>query len=862
MQLLERENQLKTLNNLFTSVQSGNGKVAVITGEAGIGKTSLIEEFAKQHEPKIKILWGSCDALKTPRPLSPLYDICFQMNSILTKKLKEENEIYKIFNDFLFELSKDKKALILVIEDIHWADEATLDLIKFLGRRINRHCILLAITYRDDESNMQNSLSLLTADIPPNNISRIKLNPLSEKSVNNLEKYFGFKNDEIYNKTAGNPLFVFELISNKNERLPSSIKDIVLSKLSNLSSETRKFLELISVIPGRINKDIINQLSKHENKVIDEAVDAGILKIFHEYILFKHELVRLAIEDSLTFFKKEQLNSQILSVLLEQKEINQNLASIVHHADNANNIKIISEYAPIAAQQASALGAHNQAANHYLTALKYIDHLSVDKQLQIYEGRSFECYLTGQIEEGIKACEAVIEMLKKNNDPLREGENYRILSRLTWFAGDDKKGEEFLLTAIDILEKLPVSKNLAMAYSNLSQVYMLRENTIKAIEWGEKAIQISKQINEIEIEIHALNNIGTAKMYAGDDSGEDYLKKSLDLAIKNDFHDHISRGYDNLGAAFIYRRSLSEADKYYTKGIEYCSEKDLHTHELCMTGEISKIKLFLGDWDEAIEKANKTLERENVPVIDRIIPLSIIGLIRTRRNDPGDTQLIKEANLLAMGTGEIGKIVTTTAALAESFWLKNKLHEAAEEIENFFHKIKNLDNPWALGEIAFWLWKSGRLNEIPENVAQPFLYQIKGEWKSAAKIWSQLNCPYEQALALYDGDEAAMKKALLIFEKLGASAASQLIKQKMREKGIKNIPKGPRQSTKDNIAGLTSRQIEVLNLLKQGLTNNEIAGKLYISSKTVDHHVSAILSKLNINSRSEAAVFSIKDGAK
>ncbi len=306
----------------------------------------------------------------------------------------------------------------------------------------------------------------------------------------------------------------------------------------------------------------------------------------------------------------------------------------------------------------------------------------------------------------------------------------------------------------------------------------------------------------------------------------------------------------------MWRRNLSEADKYFSLGLEYSIEKDIDTFGLCMAGYNTKTKLHMGSWDEAVETASTVLKRKNVPLINQIVPLYVIGVIRLRRDDPGAMSILNELNSLGENIEEIVEmIVSIKSARAEAFWMENKPENIIEEVAPVYQKIKRRYNQWAIGELAYWLWKANYLFEIPERIAKPYLLQIKGEWKAAAELWKELQCPFEQALALAEGNEEGIKEAIEIFNRLGASATSQLIKMKMREMGIKSIPKGPRRTTRKNPAGLTLRQLEVLKLLSKGLSNNEISNKLYISPKTVDHHVSAILSKLNIHSRFEAADF-------
>lgn len=858
MKLLEREQFLSILDDLLLKAKSENGYVVAISGEAGIGKTSLVELFTKNNEDNVKVLWGSCDNLFTLRPLAPLYDIAGKLNFQIVNQLDSGTPRPSIFSNFLNEIQLTGPNII-VIEDVHWADEATLDLINFLGRRISKCKSLLIITYRDDEIRSDHSLKQTLSSIPSNYYKRIKLTPLSKEAVKTLAVCYAREDLNLYAKTSGNPFLVTEVLTNDQIETPSTIKELMASKMNRLGADSRNAVEIFSVIPGKVEKWLAQKLI-NDFSLIDEAIDFGILKSEDNTILFRHELARMAVEESLSEANRFKLNAIVLGILIEQKNTDHLLARIIHHATKTGSRDAIITYAPLAAKQASKLGAHNQAAKNYQVALQFSEHFSVEQKLSLLEGLSFECFLTGQVADAIKFAETVLKILKQNPDPEREGEIYRKLSRILWYDCQDEKGEEYLNKAIAIFEKLPLSRQLAMAYSNKSQTYAIREDTELAIRWGEKALELARKLNDAEIEAHALNNIGNSKMLVEDKSGEYALLKSLEISLKNEYYEHVTRAYVNLGSVNLQQKNLQEAEKYFSRGLEFGNEKDIYIFSLCMAGHYAKTKLFLGNWDKSIELANLVLNKESVPPGNTVMPINVIAVIRARRNDPGALKLINESFALAIRMGELEKIVSISAAKAEYYWLQNKLEDIAEELNLTLSKVKKSNNPWAIGEIAYWLWKAGALSKTPEKIAKPFKLQIEGKWKEATQLWEELNCPYEKALALSEGDEDAMKKAIEIFDKLGASATSQLIKQKMRATGIRNIPKGPRQSTRENIAGLTSRQVEVLRLLSKGLSNSDIANNLFISPKTVDHHISAIFSKLNIHSRTEAAAFIHSNG--
>jgi len=707
MNLLEREKFLSELNGLFIDVQTKNGFIVAISGEAGIGKTSLVEHFTNQIENQARVLWGTCDDLFTPRPLAPLYDITDQLDTRIVNQLDSGKPRPSIFLTLLKEIQKNEPNII-VIEDAHWADESTLDFIKFFGRRISKCKSLLIITYRDDEIKSEHPLRLALSNLPSNYLKRMKLSSLSENAVNTLALNYGRNDSELYTKTGGNPLLVTELLANELQETPATIKELIASKLNHLSQEVQSAVNIMSVIPGRVEKWILIKLVK-DYSLLDQAIEFGILMSEGNAFFFKHELIRMAIEESLSELNRIKYNSLVLNILLSQKRIDHLLSRIIHHAAKAEDSDTILEYAPRAAEQASKLGAHKQASKHYLTAFKYSDNSSDDVKLNLLKGLAYECYLTGQVEEGAKACELILSILIISPDPYLEGKTYRILSRLMWDIGEDKKGEQYLKQSITILEKLPLSKELTMAYSNLSSIYTHRMESELGEQLGKKAIECARYINDLETEVHSLNNIGICKMRDGDDSGEWYLKESLRLSLENNFYEQAARAYCNIGAKYLWRRNLNEATKYLSIGLEYCNEKDFDSIGFCTAGDYAKAKLFAGDWETATDLSNFICSNKLVSNSNRIFPLCVIGQIRARRMDPGALKLLDESNTLALKLGEIDRIVTVKGARAEYYWLQNKINNVVDELETVYEKLTNSNNSWAIGEIAYWLWKADQL---------------------------------------------------------------------------------------------------------------------------------------------------------
>ncbi len=852
--LVERDRELAALNALLDEIISDQGRIALIAGEAGIGKTSLVERFLQQAReqryPSPRVLWAACEALFTPSPLGPLYDIAQQLPSSLRALLEGEAKHPTLFAAVLDELSHTPT--ILVIEDIHWADEATLDLLKYLARRIHRVSTLLILTYRDDELSRDHPLRLLLGDLPTRDVTRLRLLTLSEAAVVALAQRAGRSAEQLYTVTGGNPFFLTELLASDGAGTPMSVSEAVLGRMARYSSAAQRLMELVAVAPNQIEQWVLAAISAGNTQVLEECLEGGILHVESGAVRFRHELARQAVEGALSSARRQALHAQVLNALLEHGVEHTALARLAHHAAAAEDAALVLRFAPEAARQAAARGAHREAVAHYQTALRYADRLELEQRAALLDESSYESYLTEHMEEAVASCAAALTLWRALNRPEQIGHDLRLLSNYHWVLGRRADAERYALEAVAVLETAPPGHELAMAYAALTGLHMLDTDAATAQSWGNRALELAERLQDFETMSYALNSMGASELERGVEGGQAKLERSLTIALEHGLDKHVARAYANLANFLVRCHNYGQAMTYLENGMAYCTEHDLDIGLRTLQGDRARARLDLGDWAGAEEDAIAVLGVPWVSAANRIPALTVLGLVQTRRGEPGAQATLDELRELALATGDMQYIALMAAARAEWRWLHGNSADCLAEAEAGLQAAPQLRLPWHLGELAIWLWRGGGPTEVPASTPMPQALQMTGDWRLAAAAWEQLGCPYEQALALLDGDEEALRTALRIFDRLGALPAAELTRKRLRGRGVRGLPRGPHPGTRANPQGLTSRQFEILPLLAEGLRNVEIADRLSTSPRTVEHHVSAVLAKLDAHSRAEA----------
>jgi DNA-binding CsgD family transcriptional regulator/tetratricopeptide (TPR) repeat protein len=838
---LERDTFLNTLNQALKRVVSESGEMILIAGEAGIGKTSLVERFLKNIPADTLVLSGACDALFTPRPMGPIYDMTRHWNKNIIASIDESKD--DRIGGFVNILSalQDEGLCIVVIEDIHWADEATMDLIKYLGRRISLTKVLFIVTYRDDEIGRTHPLRVVLGDLHGAKLTRIAIPSLSLEAVNKLSSNHQLPGASVFTITDGNPFFVTEILYMDQSGVPLTVSDAVLARTSRLTPPARQLLELISCIPGRTERDLIDDIISDSDDELDECIEAGILKVNDSAITFRHELARRVVEESLPAGVLRQWHSRVLEKLRYADGIKNDSARIVHHASLAGDIPAVLFFAKKAAREAASLHAHREAASHYAMMLRYYEKISIEELADLYEQHSLELYYCAQMEESFDARMKAIRYWKRLDQPVREGDCLRWLSRISWMMGRSSDAYKYARQALSVLEPLPASSELAMAYSNYSQLHMLSEDAEIAISWGRKAIDMAEELGKNDILANALNNVGTATLHSIDfESGRILLERSLKISLENGYDDHAARAHINLSTEFVFFRQYESAVTYLNAGIAFCMDHDVDWGYVYMRSNLAILHLGRGQWAEAESVANDILENRPKLGLLRLLPLVVKGLLKVRKGEIDGKKDLDVAMTIAKPSEEIQRIGIVAAAKAEAAWLTGDLEACRREAEQAYDLAVSRSNGWYIGILAFWIWKSGGNIELPARAAVPYARQILGDWFGAAEEWEKIGCPYEQALALSDGNTEARLHALDMLKNLGAVATAKIVEHDLRDRGVRRIPRGPRRSTLANPRGLTPREMEIIPLLIEGLQNKEIAEKLFISAKTVDHHISSI----------------------
>lgn len=852
--LLEREAVLAELGGLARRVRDGAGRVVLLRGEAGGGKTAVINAFTARLDQSVRVLVGGCDPLSAPRPLGPLLDALAGLGPAANAlgAAIDAGDTAALYRRLLA-LLRDRHRWVWVIEDAHWVDGATLDLVRFLARRIASLPLLLVVTYRDDELDARHPLTAALGDVAScAAVSRIGLAPLSRDAVAVLASGSGVNPDQLHHLTGGNPFFVTEVLAAGTGALdpitlPRSVSEAVWGRLARLSTGAREAAEAVAVCGPRADPALVHHLCAAAGAGLSECLDAGVLVAEGQALGFRHELARRATLDRIDDYRRRTLHTQALRALTEQAVDSNTLAALAFHADQALDHEAAVRYGAAAAERAAGLGAHRQAAELYTLVLRHAESASAGQKAQWLEHHAQASYLGGRVQACVRSYRAAIALRHQLGDRLAEGDDLRRLSHVLSRLSEARKAGR---ASLRLLEQCGPSPQLAATLAHMAELSMLAYDPACA-EYASRAVALGNELGLPAVVVKAnyyaaLNRI--VHTGVGWDEAEGAWRQAMG-------HPEFAELAGLMGMGLCWQSSLryelDRAEGYIADTTAFCADHDLATFEPLALSAATLVALHRGDWARSTAYAEDVLSRPAMTPLHRFLPLTTLGLIHARCGRQPAATLLDEA-LTTAEPGDFFRLGPVWPARAEAAWLRGDDRAARAEAHSGLATAPDDAHPWLVGSLYRWLRLAGGESVDHGKLSTPFRLEASGDWRGAATEWTRRGCPYDAAIAQLGGDVAAVEAALATFRRLGATAAGRRARQRLTElRG--RTPRTRRTDMHADPDGLSRREREVLTLIAAGHSDGDIATKLSISRKTVGHHVESILAKLSVENRTQAA---------
>jgi DNA-binding CsgD family transcriptional regulator len=858
--LLEREAVQAELGALGAMARQGTGRLVLLRGEAGIGKTAAVTQFVNDLDAGIRVLWGWCDPLAAPRPLGPLLDALAGVGPAAAAALGtaiESGDVGALYRRLLTVL-RDGSHWVWVIEDAHWADSATLDLLRFLARRIASLPLLLVVSYRDEELDREHPLSVVLGDVATcAGITRIGLEPLTGDAVAELAAGSGINAKQLHQVTGGNPFFVTEVLAAGMDglnALPRSVSEAVRGRLGRLSSAAHETAQAVAVCGPRVDAPLVHKVCAAAEIGLAECLRAGVLVADGPndgVIGFRHELARRATLDEIPSVQRTALHSRALEALAEPPVDPNNLAALAFHAERAGDQDKVIHYGLAAGERATLLGAHSQAVELYSLVLRYADTAPAEQKVEWLERHAFACYLCGLGEASLSSWQEAITLRHAMRDTLGEGEDLCWLSHELWGMGRTSEAAEAARASLQLVQDAGTCPQLAWSLANIAEqeVWAFAPT---AIDHAKQAITVGTELGDAALVLRARGAVALDRVLRTD-TGWDELEAVWREAMAVDTRGEHAGTLGVLVCWFaLMHCDLDRAHRYVNNALAYAQDLNQSTFVTLFLSVEAMIKLHRGQWADARTGAEDVLTRPGLLTLIRILPRLTLALIHARCGEQFAFSLLDDI-CADSDAGQL-RISPVWAARAEAAWLAGDDDAAREEAHAGLAALADYADPWMVWQLRRWAQlPGGTPASMPvEKPANPFQLEVAGDWQGAVSGWMQLGFPYEAALAQLGGDIPAVESALATFRRLGAKAAARRAQQRLV------ALRGParrsrRTETLADPDGLTRRERQVLELIADGHSDADIAAKLSISPRTVSNHVAAILTKLGVRNRTQAA---------
>ena len=889
LDLLEREVPLAALGQAYDAASAGRGCVVLVTGEPGIGKTALVTRFAAGLSDG-RVLWGACDNLLTPRPLGPFRDIASRLTGSLEQMLATGATPPEIHRWLLDELSTAPGPTVLVVEDVHWADDATLDAVTYLGRRIAALPAMLVLTYRDSDVAADYPLHAALAAVRSATAHYLRLEPLSRSAVAALA---GDRAGEVYTATGGSPFYVTELLAAEPGTLPPSIVHSVLGRAAGLADDARHLVELVSMVPTRTSTALLDSIQPNWTRLAEEPEHRGLLRVAPDHVRFRHELSRHAIRSSVPESRRRRLHGEILEGL---HKVGADPAEIVHHAEAAGALDVAADHALVAARRAAAIGSHREAYSQYMRASRYADRLSVPERAALFAERAAEAAATDHNTQAAEDFGQARDLLLQAGEMTGAAALVPGLVAVRHLLGDPLPDRISLLRrGIDELagetgnDALQARAELLAA---TAAAYLVDDRLDDAIDAARKALAAARWADE-RIRLNINTTLGSVLVFAGRmDEGWARLEESIGQAAEHDLQAEAARGYRMIGSSASTLVEYERAERWLGEGIDYATRTEQWNHRHYMAAHQAHVWWCQGRWDQADRAVQEVLGDGQGGITTRIIAMHVSGFLALGRGQfDSAARWLSEARAVGEEMGELQRYSPALWGLAEVATLQHRWAEAVTLTDAGYtasHQVTDAANlfPYLVTGIRARLaqrdaaaaqrWVDdvgsdllaraipGTLPAVDHAIgliqlaagrtgkARERLEAAKAAWSERRRWWEAQWCALDLARCAIASNRRTEASALVADVRAAASAVAA---QPLLDAGAEIDTRLDRHDAVQPWSPLTLRELEVARLVARGLTNREIAAEMRISARTAGSHLEHIRTKLGAGRRSEIAAW-------
>jgi DNA-binding SARP family transcriptional activator len=771
--LIERVEARRQLDAAFTEAQRGLGAVVLVSGEAGIGKTALVRSFTAGFGADVTVLAGGCEDLLTASTFGPFSDVAREVPAL---RAALDDAVPGRVHEILLEVLGERPT-VLVLEDVHWADDATLDAIRYLAPRVAGVPSLLLLTYRDEDVPPGHPLRQLLGALVQHGARRIQLTPLTAAGVETLAARAGVRAPELHRITRGNPFFVTEALASRSDEVPASVRDVVLARVDRLPDESRTLLARLSVVPSGVERSLADALCDGDaTGALREPERAGVLVGDATTVSFRHEIARRALADALTPAERTAHHAR-LAEILDARDADP--ARVVHHAVQAQRDDLVVKAGIAAANQAARVGAHRQVAEHLHDVLQRVHLLTPEARVDLLVMRADALQLANQFDDSLRAAELAVEVAETLHDDGRLALALLAVARTgLWARGSDAAGAVVrrALTVLgpqgDIELRAIAHADLARALGDLATISSVAEPNPEVVEHALIGAGLAEALGRADLRARALTYLGNGRLALGDPQGSADLDEAIAVLRTFPRAEFAVRACVNASGACYRAGRFDDAERYVDLGLAFGRDIEFLSGDYRLSLTRACVWSSQGRWNAAEQALRELLDRPGDPGIMDFLTRSLLARLLARQDRFDDADAVFEAARTAAHHSVEARLVGPVAAAAlEIAWLRGETSPLPRLVGDALAVAARAGHSVSRAEIARYLQRARLEAPVVDPAPEPWASGLRGDWKHGAALWEGRGEPYEQALELLSsGRPQPMAAGRRMLRDLGATA--------------------------------------------------------------------------------------------